>query len=133
MNLLLDTCALIWTLCEPDALSPKARKALRDPAHSVYVSTVSFWEIALKASIGKLELEGVRAEDFPALVDGEDWNVIPLDAETAAGFGRIPKVAGHQDPFDRMLIHLAIGGGYHFVSKDACVAEYMKLGLKVCW
>lgn len=133
MNLLLDTCALIWSLCEPKSLSPHARQALKDPTHSIHVSTVTFWEIALKSSIGKLEMEGVRPEDFPALVKEEEWSILPLDAETASGFGRIPKVDGHKDPFDRMLIHTAIGGGYHFVSKDAFVTEYLKLGLKVCW
>lgn len=133
MNLLLDTCSLLWAMTEPNTLSVNARKALRQPANSITVSTVSFWEITLKHSIGKLELEGIKPEDFPDLVREEGWTILPLDAESAAGFGLIKKVKGHQDPFDRMLIHLAISQNYSFVSKDAKAPEYLHLGLKVCW
>ncbi len=133
MNLLLDTCALLWALHEPEKLSPKARKALVNRANSIHVSAVSFWEISLKASIGKLSLEGVEPEDFPLMVEQEGWQIIDLDAATAGSFHALPRIEGHKDPFDRMLMHLAIREGYHFVSKDAAVGAYRDLGLKLCW
>lgn len=133
MKLLLDTCALLWALNEPKKLSAKARKTLIEPANSIHVSTVSFWEISLKASIGKLELDGVVPQDFPDMVQQEGWEILALDAATAAAFHALPKVDGHKDPFDRMLIHLAIRQGYHFVSKDALAGAYADLGLKLCW
>ena len=104
-----------------------------DPSHLIYVSAVSFWEISLKYSIGKLDLEGVTPEDFPELVNEEAWEMLPLEAADAAGFHRLPTVGGHKDPFDRMLIHLAIQGGYRFVSKDAAVNDYADQGLMVFW
>lgn len=133
MKLLLDTCALLWALNDPKKLSAKARSGLIDPANSIHVSTVSFWEISLKASIGKLELDGVVPQDFPGMVEQEAWEILALDAATASGFHGLPKIDGHKDPFDRMLIHLAIREGYHFVSKDASTKAYADLGLKLCW
>jgi PIN domain nuclease of toxin-antitoxin system len=133
MKLLLDTCALLWALHEPKKLSAKARKSLIDPANSIHVSAVSFWEISLKASIGKLELKGVGPEDFPGMVQTEGWEISALDALTASSFHALSRIDGHKDPFDRMLIHLAIHKGFHLVSKDASVDDYAKLGLRVCW
>lgn len=133
MKLLLDTCSLLWALNDPRKLSAKARRSLVDPSNSIHVSAVSFWEISLKYSIGKLSLEGIEPTDFPALVAGESWEILPLDAGTAASFHELPRAENHKDPFDRMLIHLAVGGGYYFVSKDGATDGYARLGLKVCW
>ena len=127
MKLLLDTCGLLWALHEPKKLSAMA------PENSIHVSAVSFWEISLKASIGKLALEGVVPQDFPGMVAAEGWEMIPLEAETAASFHNLPKVETYKDPFDRMLIHIAIHQGYHLVSKDAAFPAYSTVGLRVCW
>ncbi|MGC6424175.1 MAG: type II toxin-antitoxin system VapC family toxin [Lentimonas sp.] len=133
MKLLLDTCALLWTVNDPNQLSGTAKKALIDPSNSIHVSTISFWEISLKASIGKLQLEGVSPIDFPDMIQQEGWDILPLEAHAAASFHKLPVVGKHKDPFDRMLIHIAIQGGYNFVSKDTATKEYREHKLKVCW
>lgn len=133
MNLLLDTCALLWALQDPRKLSVKARRALVDASNPVHVSTVSFWEISLKASIGKLHLDNARPEDFPGFVRDEGWEIVPLDADAAAGYSSLARMSGHKDPFDRMLIHIAISGHYHFVSRDSSTSAYKEHGLRVCW
>lgn len=133
MNLLLDTCALLWALQAPERLSAKARRALRNPSNPIIVSTVSFWEISLKFSLGKLKLENAAPEDFPQFVRDEGWHIEPLGAEAAAGFSALPKVSGHKDPFDRLLIYIAIREKFHFVSRDAAVGDYKEFGLQVCW
>jgi len=133
VKLLLDTCGLLWALHEPKKLSAQARKALMAPENRIYVSAVSFWEISLKASIGKLALERVVPQDFPGMVAAEGWEMLPLQADTAASFHNLPKVETHKDPFDRMLIHIAMDEGYHLVSKDAAFSAYSTAGLKVCW
>ena len=62
MKLLLDTHALLWSIIEPDQLSPVARAAITDPAAQVAVSAISFWEIAIKTALGKLALQGATPE-----------------------------------------------------------------------
>ena len=53
MRLLLDTHIAIWSLTDPDKLSPAVRDLLSDPANSVFVSAASIWEIAIKHALGK--------------------------------------------------------------------------------
>ena len=58
MNLLLDSCTLIWLTSEPGRLSAAATEAINDPASVLHVSHASLWEITLKHGAGKLALPG---------------------------------------------------------------------------
>jgi PIN domain nuclease of toxin-antitoxin system len=51
MKVLLDTCALIWFLRDDSDLSEKAAQIIEDRETEAFVSVVSIWEIAIKASI----------------------------------------------------------------------------------
>lgn len=133
MNLLLDTCSLIWALQEPKRLSTKARKVLEDSKNPIFVSTISFWEISLKASIGKLTIENAEPEDFPGFVKEQGWETLSLSAEIAASYANLPRIDSHKDPFDRMLIHTAILRRFHLVSSDHHLPKYRSYGLRICW
>ena len=55
-KLLLDTHALIWFFEEDIRLPPSVKDLIEDSDNEVSVSIVSFWEIAIKNSLGKLTL-----------------------------------------------------------------------------
>lgn len=54
---LLDTHVLLWMQDDNIALSNRARNILEDPTLNLYLSIASLWEITIKQSIGKLQLE----------------------------------------------------------------------------
>ena len=56
MNLLLDTHVLIWFTEGNDRLSVKARMAIENPSNVKYLSVASLWEIVIKVSNEKLEI-----------------------------------------------------------------------------
>ena len=56
MKLLLDTHVLLWAATDVARLAPAARAAIEDGTNDVLVSVVTAWEIAIKQSIGKLDL-----------------------------------------------------------------------------
>jgi PIN domain nuclease of toxin-antitoxin system len=66
MNYLVGTRYLVWSLLEPERIASGHRAILEDSAHTKYVSSVSFWEIALKFGLGKLRLSGVTPEQLVA-------------------------------------------------------------------
>lgn len=133
MKLLLDTCALLWSLQDAKRLSAPARQALRNPENRVAVSAISFWEISLKCGLGKLTLDGAEPEDLPGFVIDAGWEIVPLSPEIAASAGRLPWVPPHRDPFDRLLVWTAIREDFTLVSRDGLMRIYAPHGLKICW
>ena len=132
MNCLLDTHTLLWTLFEPKRLGKTSSALLRDPQHTVYVSVISFWELSLKFSIGKLDLNGVTPDEFPALTRQSGFEVLSLSEQDAASFHKLPRLE-HKDPFDRLLIWQAITHKLAFVTQDKACSAYRSHGLKVVW
>lgn len=65
MRLLTDTHVLLWAIDSPEKLSAAARDALLAVDNAVSVSTASLWEIAIKLSLGRIEL----APDWFAMVE----------------------------------------------------------------
>jgi PIN domain nuclease of toxin-antitoxin system len=56
MTGLLDTHTFLWAAMRPGKLSPQVRAIILDMTNSICVSAVTFWEVALKFSLGKIEL-----------------------------------------------------------------------------
>lgn len=120
MRLLLDTHVLIWW-DEGAKISAKAGQAIRE-AEQVYVSAASAWEIAIKASLGRLSTAR-RVADAAAESGFEELPVRLAHAEAVLA---LPW--HHRDPFDRMLVAQALAEGLTVVTRDPMFRRY---GLRV--
>jgi len=132
MKYLLDTHAMIWAVTDTSKLSPAARKILENPDHEILVSPISFWEISLKYSLGKLDLRNVCPEDFPSSCIAMDFDILPLDPNIASTLHQL-NATYHKYPFDRMLIWQALCLRLPLISKDSQIELYQSEGLKVVW
>ncbi len=132
MRCLLDTHAFLWAALAPAQLSRRARSVIEDGHNLIGVSTVTFWEIALKFALGKLELAGVLPDDLPAVAVQMDLTIEPLAAEDAATYHRLTRTA-HNDPFDRMIIWQSLRHQWTLISADAQLATYRSHGLDLLW
>ena len=56
MNLLLDTHAFLWFMEGSAKLTERARLEIENPEGQRFLSVGSAWEMAIKASLGKLAL-----------------------------------------------------------------------------
>jgi PIN domain nuclease of toxin-antitoxin system len=131
---LLDTCALIWLLQKSDKLSKNAKELIDDIHTEVFASTVSFWEISLKHSIGKLHIKDLDVEDIvEILVDDMHIGIIGLNEQESLSFYRLPFLTEHRDPFDRMLVWQAIKRNMAIISCDPALAQYQQCGLRLIW
>lgn len=116
MRLLLDTHVLIWW-DEGARLSKRAAEAIR-AADQVYVSAVSGWEIAIKASLGSIE----TTRDVVVAVAESGFEELPLRLSHTEALRALPR--HHRDPFDRMLIAQAISEGLTLVTRDRALDDY---------
>src|SRR5947209_5311423 len=76
MNLLLDTHVLIWWMEKSSRLGTRMRKALLSDTTRPVVSSVSIWEMSIKAAIGRLEMVDPLETWLPRLAN--DWGVLSL-------------------------------------------------------
>ena len=132
MNYLLDTHVVLWSLLESDNISKIATEIIENPKNNIFVSTLSFWEISMKYSLGKIELTGTNPSKIPEMISKLGFNIIELNAEEASNYHLISG-KWHRDPFDRMLIAQALKNDLTLITKDEHIAKYAQEGLKVIW
>ena len=118
MKLLLDTHIFLWALSEPNRLTQKQVIAMEDPTNTVYVSSISITEIAIKASLGKLEL----VFDPLDAAERSGFEMLDFSAKDALILKDLP--FHHRDPFDRMLITQAISRKLMIATQDSIIDRY---------
>lgn len=118
MIVLLDTHALIWSLEDSPRLSDTARKVIEETGNLIMASVVSAWEIAIKVSLGRLEVP----DDLELAIDAAGFSKRLVSFADARRVLALPN--HHRDPFDRMLVAQAMVDGVPIVSRDPLIAQY---------
>jgi PIN domain nuclease of toxin-antitoxin system len=131
VNYLVDTHYLLWSLIEPSKINQQATEILTDTRTMKYVSKISFWEIALKYSIGKLKLEGTTPEEILYASRESGFKVLDIDEEDIVLSHLLPFVENHRDPFDRLIVWQCIRNNIVLITADIRLRGYEPHGLKV--
>jgi PIN domain nuclease of toxin-antitoxin system len=84
-------------------------------------SSVSLWEIAIKAERGRADFRIDVSSLRRSLFDNE-YAELPMTGAHAVALGSLPLI--HRDPFDRMLVAQAIVEGLTLLTSDRTVAKY---------
>ena len=131
MNYLLDTHILLWLRLNPEKLRPEHKKIIESSENEKFVSSITQWEISLKYAVGKLDLGEHTPDEFLAGIYKIGLKDITPSPDQWSTYYLLPKIKGHRDPFDRMIIWLAIQTGMTLVSNDSKFSEYKPHGLNV--
>jgi len=118
---LLDTHAAIWFFDGSGALSSAANRIICDASNPVCISIASAWEIAIKIGIGKLDFGG-KAAGFVRLAKANDIRVLPVKAAHLTALESLPLI--HRDPFDRLLVAVALAEQMTLITADGNIAQY---------
>ena len=130
MRVLLDTNALLWAAYAPGKLTAPAKEAFFI-GESVTVSVVSFWEIGLKMSRGGYDGLDVPLDwekSLPDWMEEQQFQLLGVDLAACRKIQDLPFY--HKDPFDRMLIALAMNGEFTVITSDDRFEVY---GVKRIW
>ena len=109
-------------------LSMAARAACADPTNDLFLSVVSVWELVIKHSIGRLELEAPPEILVPRERKRIGARRLSLHERDIFLLPNLPR--HHGDPFDRMLVCQAIRGDLALVTKDGHIPKYP---IKTLW
>ena len=124
---LLDTCAFIWSIQNSFKLSKKVIEIL-DSEDKIYISKVTLWEIAIKKTIGKLNLKQNTFE-LEELCQKENIEILPIKLKYFERIQKLPLI--HRDPFDRIIMASAIEEDYILLTCDSNITQYNEI--KCLW
>ena len=122
MNLLLDTHTFLWWVAGDEQLSVQAKRAIGDPQNTVRFSAASAWEIAIKASLGRLDVPRDLTRFLAEQLWLNDFVELPVHVSHAAFVQSLPR--HHRDPFDRMLVAQAHLDDLVLVTRDPAFEAY---------
>ena len=110
----LDTHVLVWWTLSPVRLGKRAAAAIRG-ADRLGVPAIVFWEVALLARKGKLNLGTSTAEWTRSVLSLPRIEPLPLTPAIAMAADAL---AMHPDPADRFIVATAIEHGIDLVTAD---------------
>jgi PIN domain nuclease of toxin-antitoxin system len=122
---LLDTHVLLWALADDPKLSGKAR-TLIDNAAEIYVSAATFWEMAIKVGLGKLNVD---LEEIRQYCIESGFIELPVSAEHAIAVKDLEP--HHRDPFDRIIVATAMSEPMKLMTADPIMARYTSLAILI--
>jgi PIN domain nuclease of toxin-antitoxin system len=122
MRLLLDTHAFLWFVLGDPRLVQTARDRIFDPAKVKLVSPASYWEIAIKISLGKYTLNEPYETFMQRGIFGNSFSILPVEPKHTAALTTLP--FHHRDPFDRLLVAQALVEQIPVLSTDAALDPY---------
>jgi PIN domain nuclease of toxin-antitoxin system len=121
MKILLDTKIMYWWFYSISRVPPLAKEQIL-AAETVYVSSASILEIAVKGKLRKVASDPMRLAQH---IEKTGFYELPVTARHAATVAILPPI--HNDPFDRLLIAQAMSEPVHFVTTDERLRQYSEL------
>lgn len=122
MRILLDTHALYWYIEGDPQLSATARTLIQDALNDVLISPASYWEIAIKVSLEKWQLNRPYEDFIDIGLKQYGFLILPILPDHTARLIGMP--FHHKDPFDRLLVAQALAEGIPIISADSALDDY---------
>ena len=125
MRILLDTHIVLWLLAGSKRIK-SVENIILNENNEIYVSTASWWELAIKINIKKFDgdLKVIRkASSDSGFIE------LPITGEHAEALLKLPPV--HKDPFDRILVAQAITEPMKLMTADNKLESYSDLIWKI--
>ncbi len=128
MKAILDTHTLLWLVDRPEKLPKTVRSFCENENNELYISIASFWELSIKISIGKIELDKNALTQLKKWCNKNAVTILPISILHCDQVQTLP--FHHRDPFDRLIIAQAICGKLNVLTIDE---HFSKYNIDVIW
>ena len=129
MQLILDTCAVIW-IAEDAPLADEAVQAIdraKDNDDAVLMSPISAWEIGLLVARGRLALPIGAQAWFDQIIETPNVELADLPPAVLIAASFLPGIPP-RDPSDRIVIATAREQNLTIVTRDRQILKYATAG-----
>ena len=127
MDILLDTHILVWLLTDNQKLPAKVTELTTSRANTIFFSSISMWEIAIKRLVHPDKITGIPVEKLMVFCEDARLNELCLKTEHTyllETLKRADDSPPHKDPFDRILISQAKSENMTFITHDNTLSAY---------
>lgn len=121
MKLLLDTHIWVWSVLEPERLSPRVARQLVNPHNEIWLSAVSIWELRLLHDKGRVKLIPDAVTWINDNLGRLNIREAPLTFEVALSISSLN--LPHNDPADGFIAATAKVFGLTLVTADEQLAK----------
>lgn len=124
--IVLDTHVWIWWVSDPSKLSREAAGAI-DYANRLGLCPISVWELAMKATAGKIQLDRPLRAWVHQASSRPRVALTPLSPAVAITAAELGERGLHGDPADRLIAATALEHGALLVTKDRKLRDFGEL------
>jgi|ERR1035437_435563 PIN domain nuclease of toxin-antitoxin system len=129
MKYLLDTQIVIWVLEKPSMLKDEILNILNSTT-ALYISIESLREVVIKQKSNEIAIKSTLNR-FCELLKEYDVKIVNTEINHIKTLNELTAEKSHKDPFDHLLISVAISGKFTFISADKKFPYYRNQGLEL--
>lgn len=122
MRALLDTHAFLWWISDSGRLSKRAYEFIEKPSNTIYLSSVSCWEISIKSTLGSIQFPKKMGSFIAEQISINSFEPLSINISHAVNIRDLPQ--HHKDPFDRMLISQSQIEDMPLITGDKLISKY---------
>ena len=128
MTYLLDTHTFLWAINDDPKLPEQVAAVLENGENELYLSIASLWEIAIKVSLGKLQLDFSFIDLVTLKLVKSDVQILAITPEHLTVLSELP--FHHRDPFDRLIVAQTKAEEMVLLTRDKTLKSY---GIDSMW
>lgn len=125
MNILIDTQVFVWLIEEDNRLGKEALLLLSDTSNDVSISYFSFFEMTIKASIGKLIYDRSIIDLLPEM----GIEIVGANEDALQGYSILNP--DNKDPFDNIIMSVARSENITLMTSDPKILSVNATRLKL--
>lgn len=127
MNYIIDTNVLIYLGCGyEERIGERALEIYRSPEAKLFISQISFWEMAIKINIGKLFIP-IGLKNIIIHTNQAGIDTIPVKNAHILFYQSLEIHENHKDPFDRFIISTSLYEDMKIITSDPKFDEYSRV------
>lgn len=121
---LLDTNIWLWIVEDPSQIPAKMKDIVKNADnYPFFLSAISVWEVAKKASLGKLGLS-IPIQDWMDKATNDTYiHILPLSVQVSLESTRLPDEF-HKDPADQIIVATARHHNLVILTADRLMQSY---------
>lgn len=120
MRLLYETHFAFWWHTGDPRITAEVRGVV-EAADEVFVSSVSLWELTIKAALGKVHID---LSAFAEQVESMGFTRLSIENAHILKIATLPTFDDHRDPFDRLLVAQSMSEPLILLTADGKLARY---------